>query len=263
MPDRLYQHIKVIAKNKGMKASPEHDLYKMMPPYFINAFYYDFPRKKNSGKITIGYDYGVKYSYFDDLSLTILNPVSDIKLTDKIRANSGIAVRSFIDKERIEYDFDGRDESYRQLAEDVFAHIEKWYMNFKEDVKEKYGDLEKFFVLNKDKYPRQAALVNIHLGNYAEAEDCLKRMPRKSHSTRLIQPETEEQVERLINSGAEKFGKDSFLRDDMDCYYDYIIAQRNGVEWTAERARLGLSKAESGERAGKEENHDTANALWI
>ena len=246
MPDRLYQYLKVVAKNKGVKASPQHDLYKMIPPYFINAFYFDLPRKKNSEKITIGYNYGLKYSYFDDLTLTILNPVSDIKLTDKIRANSVIAVMSYLEKEQIEYDFDGKDESYQQLAENVFAHIEEWYRNFGAEIKANYRNLEEFFILNKEKFPRQAALVYIHSEKYAEAEECLKLMPRKMNSTRLIHPETGEQVERLVNSGAEKFGKDEFLRDDMDCHLDYVFAKKNGLEWTAERARLGLSKAERG-----------------
>ncbi|MBQ2031239.1 MAG: hypothetical protein II483_03410, partial [Lachnospiraceae bacterium] len=73
-------------------------------------------------------------------------------------------------------------------------------------------------------------------------------MPRKMNSSRFIHPETEEQEERLVNSGADKYGEHHYLRDDMDCHFDYIAAKKNGLEWTVERAGFGLTKAESGER---------------
>ena len=94
MADKLYEHMKAIAKSKGVKASPQHDLYKMVQPYFINASYSDLGRKKNSDKITVVFYYEVKYAYFDDLTLSIINPGSNIKLTDKVRANSVIACKS-------------------------------------------------------------------------------------------------------------------------------------------------------------------------
>ena len=244
MADKLYQYMKVVAKSKGIKASPQHDLYKTISPFFINAIYYDLPRKKNSDKITVGFMYEVKYSYFDDLTLFILDPVSDIKLTDKIRANSVIACKSIIEKEQIEYDFDGKDESFGKLAENVFEHIENWYRSFEKDVKAEYGSLEEYFVRNKEKFPRQAALVSIHSGNYAVAEECLKLMPEKMNSSRLVRPFTQEQVQRLTDSGSEKFGNEEFLRDDMDCHRDYITAMKNGLEWTAARAHYGLLKDE-------------------
>lgn len=211
MADKLYKCMKAVAKNKGIKASPEHDLYKMISPFFINAFYSDLPRAKNS---------------------------------DKIRANSVIACRSVIENEQIEYDFDGKDESYQLLAEAVFAHIESWYKDFEEKVKSEYGDLEAFFLSNKDKYPRQAALIYIHSENYAAAEKCMKLMPAKMNTSRLINPTTEEQTQRLVDSGAEKFGKESFLRDDMECHWDYLIAKKKGLEWTGDRARFGLLNEE-------------------
>ena len=151
------------------------------------------------------------------------SPVSNIKLTDKVRANSVIACKSVIENERIEYDFDGKEESWQFLAERVFEHIEEWYRSFETEVKEKYGSLEKYFLRNKEKYPKQAALVYIHEERYDEAEECVKLMPRKMNSSRFIHPET-------------------------DCHFDYIAAKKNGLEWTVERAGFGLTKAESGER---------------
>jgi len=240
--DKLYQAIKVVAKSKGIKASPQHDLYKMIHPYFINGFY--SPREKNSEKIKVYHSYGVKYSYFDDLTLYIIEPDSDIKLTDKVRANSVIACKSIIKTEEIEYDFDGRDESYQQLAEKVFSHMERWYLDFEAEVKEKYGTLEKYFISNKEEYPRQAALVFIHNEKYNEAEECFGRMKVKLNSCRTVHPYTEEQKQRLIESNAEKWGEDEYLRDDMDCHFDFIIAKKKGLEWTAERARYGLLNKE-------------------
>ena len=256
MADKLYQCMKEIAKNNGIKASPQHDLYKMVSPYFINANYFDFKPEKNSEKIRVDFHYSVKYAYFDDLTLYITDPLSNIKLTDKIRANSGIAVFSIVDKEKLEFDFVNKEESWQPLAEKVFDHIENRYRNFEKEVKEKYGSLDEFFIQNKDKYPRQAALICIHEEKYDEAEECLKLMPRKMNSSRLIHPETEEQTERLVNSGADSFGEEDYLRDDMDCHFDYIFAKKNGLEWTSERARFGLTRAESGDRSDTHKSID-------
>ena len=155
MADKLYQCIKEIAKNNGIKASPQHDLYKMVSPYFINANYFDFKPKKNSEKIRVDVHYSVKYAYFDDLTLYITDPLSNIKLTDKIRANSGIAVFSIVDKEKLEFDFDNKEESWRPLAEKVFDHIEKRYRNFEKEVKLKEikdDKIEGKFIISKNDF---------------------------------------------------------------------------------------------------------------
>ena len=67
-------------------------------------------------------------------------------------------------------------------------------------------------------------------------------MPRKMNSVRSIHPKTAEQAERLVNSGADKYGEDNYLRDDMDCHFDYVIAKKKGLEWTAERASPKVNK---------------------
>ncbi len=38
MADKLYQCMKVVAKGKGIKASPEHDLYKLISPFILMPF---------------------------------------------------------------------------------------------------------------------------------------------------------------------------------------------------------------------------------
>ena len=242
--DKLYQAMKIVAKENGVKVSAQNDLYKMVPPYFISAFYYEHPRQDTPGRIKVSLSYKVKLSYFDDLTLFIIDPESTVKLTDKVRANSVIACKSVIADEDIDFDCDGNDESYEELAKNIFQHIKKWFQNFFDDVKSNYCSLEDYFIKNKNLYPRQAALVYIHLGDYSDAKECLKLMPPKLNSVRTIRPNTDGQVQRLIDSGAEKWGKDEFLRDDMDCHWDFVIVVGNGLEWTEERAKYGLLKEE-------------------
>ncbi len=240
--DKLYQAMKEIAKSKGVKASPEHDLYKMCSRYFLNAFYYEIVDKK-SKIMNMNIHYEAKCSYFDDLKLHIIEPDSTLKITDKIRANSVIHFQSIIEKEVIEYDFDGKDESYIEIAEKSFEHIEKWYKVFFDDVKNTYGDLENYFISHQDEFLMQAAFVYIYQRKYVLAEECIRKLPPKFNSSRSITPKTKDQENRLIESNAESFG-DSFLRDDMDCIIDYVVAQKKGLEWTPERARYGLTKEE-------------------
>lgn len=240
--DKMYQAMKDIARSKGIKASPEHDLYKMYAPYFLNAFYYEIVDKK-AKKMNMNIHYEAKYSYFDDLKLFINEPDSTIKITDKIRANSVIQFQSIIEKEVIEFDFDGKDESFIEIAEKVFEHIERWYKSFFDDVKNNYGDLENYFISHRDEFLMQAVFVYINQKKYELAEECIRKLPQKLNSSRLITPKTKKQEISLIESNAESFG-DSFLRDDMDCIIDYVVAQKKGLEWTPERARYGLLKEE-------------------
>ena len=240
--DRIYQAMKDIAKSKGVKASPQHDLYKMCPPYFLNAFYWDNEDKK-AGKLEMNIDYEAKYPGFDDLKLHIIDPESTVRLTDKVRANSTIQFKSIIHREILVFDHDMSDDSYTAAAEKTFEHIEKWYLGFLADVKEKYGDLEQYFISERDEYPMQAAFVYISRGEYDKAEECISKLPPKLGSSRMITPETEEQERRLKESGAKDRGS-CYLRDDMDCIRDYIAAGKKGLEWTAERARFGLLEEE-------------------
>lgn len=242
--DKLYQAMKIVAKENGVKASAQNDLYKMVSPYFVSAFYSEHPSQDTPGKIKVRLSYRVKYSYFDDLTLFIVDPESTVKLTDKVRANSVIACKSVISNEDVDFECDGRDESYEILAKNVFQHIEKWFQNFFDDVKKNYCSLEDFFIKNKNLFPRQAALVYIHSENYTDAEECLKYMPPKMNSVRTVRPMTVEQVQRLIDSAAKKWGEDSFLRDDMDCHFDFIIAKKKSLEWNGERSRYGLLEKE-------------------
>ena len=242
--DILYQAMKDIAKSKGVKASPQHDLYKMIPPYFLNAFYYEITDKK-AAKMEMNIHYEAKCSYFDELKIKMIDPDSTIKITDKVRANSVIHFQSIIAKEVIGFDFGGKDETYIEIAGKTFDHIEKWYGDFFDDVKNRYGDLENFFISNSDEFLMQAAFVYIDQKKYDLAEACISKLPSKLNSCRSVTPESEEEENRLIDSNAKRFGN-SFLRDDMDCIIDYVASQKNGIEWTAKHARYGLLKEERG-----------------
>ena len=132
--DLLHSAMKVIAKENGVKLSAENDLYKMQAPYFVNAFFCEYPVKNKPGKINIHLVYELKYAYFDDLTLHIIECEPVTKLTDKVRANSIIKCDSKILQEYFDFDFDGKEESYPDLAERVFEHIKDRYREFFDDV---------------------------------------------------------------------------------------------------------------------------------
>ena len=95
--DKLYETMKVVAKQRKMKASPQHDLYKKDEPYFYHAFYaFDFfhPYEEETGLATIILDIAVKYCRFDELRWGIIQPGNDLKFTDKVRANSIAACKA-------------------------------------------------------------------------------------------------------------------------------------------------------------------------
>ena len=240
--DMMYQAMKDIAKKKGIKLSAEHDLYKMDSPYFLNAFYSDIEDKKEK-KMCVNLTYEAKYCYFDDLKLYIVEPDSTVKLTDKVRANSVIRFRSVIHEEAMEFDCGGAEETYTEIAEKTVEHMEKWYRDFFDEVKNSYGDLENYFLSKKDSFLMQAAFIYLHQEKYDLAEECIQKLPPKLYSVRSITPKTEEQKLRLTASNAANFGS-SYHRDDMDCIIDYVAAKKRGLEWTAERACYGLLKEE-------------------
>jgi hypothetical protein len=240
--DKIYQAMKEIAKSKGVKASPQHDLYKMMPPNFLNAFYSEYIDKK-AHKLEMKVTYDAKCSYFDDLKLYMIEPDSTVKITDKVRANSVIQVYSHIAEEEYNFDFDGSDAAYEEVAVKTFAYIQKWYKDFFDGVKEKYGSLENFIITNQEEYQLQAAFIYIHQEQFEKAAELLGKMSDNINSTRLVVPNNDEQKQRLIDSEAKEFG-DRYLRSDMDCIIDYVTAKMNGVEWTPERALYGLLNEE-------------------
>ncbi len=250
LQDQLYQAMKVEAKKRGIKASPQHDLYKMVAPYFVNLIYDRDLRKEVPGRMCVWFRYEAKYSYFDDINVFIIEGNTELKLTDKVRANSGIKCPSVITEEYADFEFDGKVESYPNLVIQIFDHIEKWYRDFFDEVSRKYGDLETFFIQNKEKYPRQAALVYIHSENYTAAEECLRMMPSKMREGYWVSPSTKEQNQRFMDSQnvyVFPFSNDFVdrkSRDYMDIHFDFIIAKMNGLEWNSDRAVYGLLKEE-------------------
>ncbi len=86
--DVLYEAMKLAAKNRKIKASPRHDLYKRVDPYFFNVFYAAQNEDElKTENVNICSDIGLKYCRFDELRIGIIEPDKDCRFTDKIRAN--------------------------------------------------------------------------------------------------------------------------------------------------------------------------------
>lgn len=242
--DSLYEAMKVAAKKRKIKASPEHDLYKRVEPYFFSVFYafdFDFSENRQEPKETdVILDIAVKYCRFDELRWAIISPNSDLKFTDKIRANSVAMCRASFPRKTVAFKFDGSEDGLYQLCEDILDWLEGFYKMFFESVDRNYGSLEEYYLANKEEYPLLAGLVYIERGQYQEAEECF-RLPNMSgkNSSTSISPSTEEQIAR-VNASCEQ----PYRRSDYERLLDYMIAMQYDVKWTEETANYGLLPAE-------------------
>lgn len=237
--DILYETMKFAAKQRKIKASAEHDLYKKVEPYFYHVFYnFDFtcPNGKETGVTGIILDIAVKYCRFDELRWSIISPNSDLKFTDKVRANSIAACNAFFPRKSVVFKYNGSENGLHLLCEDILDWIEKFYRDFFEFVHKDYGTLEEYYIANKEEHPLLAGLVCIERSQYQEAEKCF-RLPNMSgkHSCTSISPVTEEQIARVTASCEQLY-----FRSDYEKLLDYTIAMQHGVEWTKETANYGL-----------------------
>ena len=241
--DILYETMKVIAKQRKFKASPEHDLYKKSEPYFYHAFYnFDFahPYQKETGEVGIILDITVKYCRFDELRWSIISPGNDLKFTDKVRANSIAACNASFPRKSIIFKYDGSQDGLCQLCNDILDWLEKFYEDFWGVIDRDYGTLEEYYIANKEDNPLLAGLVYIERGEFQNAEKCF-RMPNMSckNSCTSITPVTEEQIARVRASCEQPY-----LRSDYERLLDYTIAMQHGVKWTEETAAYGLLQEE-------------------
>ena len=241
--DLFYEAMKTVAKQNGVKSSPQHDLYCMRSPYFINAFYQDAKTIVTPGKINVTMIFSAKYPYFDELLYEMTSPGSTLKFTDKIRANSVAMCRSVVGRDTGTFDFDPEKKDYTDLAVKTFEYMKDWYARFFEDVEKNYGDLKGFFLANADKYPMKAALICIHEGDPAKASEYFEKAGGNLRSVRWVKPETKEQEKRLTDSNAKPIGS-KYERADLDCCRDFATAKIKGLEWTPERALYGLTAEE-------------------
>ena len=235
--DILYETMKVIAKQRKIKASKEHDLYKKVDPYFYNVFYcFDSKCEKEAGKTTIILDFSLKYCRFDELRWEIISPNNNLKFTDKIRANSLAACPSSVTRKSITFKYDDSTDGLHQLCKDILDYAEKFYKDFFESIHKSYGTLEEYYLENKADNPLLAGLIYVERKQYKEAEKCflLPNMNCKNSYT-SINPITKEQLTR-VNASC----KQSYLRSDYEKLLDYTIAMQYGIKWTEETAKYGL-----------------------
>ena len=245
--DKLYETMKVIAKQRKMKASPQHDLYKKDGLYFYHAFYaFDFfhPYEEETGLATIILDISVKYCRFDELRWGILQPENDLKFTDRVRANSIAACKASFPRKKACFQYDGSENGLSQLCEDILDYLVNFYRDFWSVINRDYGTLEEYYIANIEENPLLAGLVYIERGQFQDAEKCF-RLPNMSckNSSTPISPVTEEQLARVSVSC-----KHPNFRSDYERLLDYTIAMQHGVKWTKETADYGLLPEE---RQGK------------
>lgn len=242
--DKLYLAMKEAAKKRKIKASPQHDLYKRVDPYFYSVFYSTGFKKAPQGKISILLDISVKYCRYDELQWGITDPESDLRFTDKIRANSVAQCSASFPRLEQMFDFDGTDENLPQLCEDILDWLENYYSEFFAKTEQEYGSLAEFYLGNREQYPRLAGLACIERGDYKGAEECFRLPTMDSVNVKwTVEPQNDEQRQRLEASGAEKGGT-SYRRSHRDAYLDYAIAMQNGIAWTKETAKYGLLPSE-------------------
>ena len=245
--DMFYETMKIVAKQRKIKASPQHDLYKKDEPYFYCVFY-DFdsfhPYEKETGLATIILDIAVKYCRFDELRWGIIQPGNDLKFTDKVRANSIAACNAAFPRKKVRFRYDSSENGLSQLCGDILDYLEKFYRDFFESIDRDYEILEEYYIANKEENPLLAGLVYIERGQFQNAEMCF-RLPNMSckNSTTSISPVTEEQRVR-VSASCER----PHSRSDYERLLDYTIAMQHGVKWTEETANFGLLPEE---RRGK------------
>ena len=87
-------------------------------------------------------DYEAKCDYFDELKLYIVELDSTTKITDKVRANSVIKVRSQVGEDSLDFDCDGSDAAYSKICETTFSHIEEWYQKLSNIKSGKHNEVE-------------------------------------------------------------------------------------------------------------------------
>lgn len=235
----VYNEMKVAAKKRKIKQSAQQNLYKKEGEYFYNTFWYI--GNPTDGKISVSLDFSLKYHRFDELEYSIGRPAEPVKFTDKLRANSGIMCRSYITESLRWYDFDGTEEAITRLCKETLDYIEEFYMNFIKEVEEKYGDLNMYFIANKDSSPRLAGLAYIDRGDAKGALECFSKLAKIGYW--FVEIKTDEQRHRAnmnnMKISSNSSGETS-RREMNEQFVDYAIAMMNGLEWNTNRAMYGL-----------------------
>lgn len=259
----FYQAMRVETKNRKIKLSAEHDIYKKVDPYFFDAHYFIWGYNNTDCKVRFSFDISVKYHRFDELQYSIIHPGDDFHFTDKIRANSGALCHAAFPRIEERFDFDGNEESLPELAAAVLNYLAQYIRSFLVMVEKEYGDLDEYYIANVEKNPRLAGLACLDKGDYESAVKCFMHPNMDGESSSwIVRPETNEQRKRakangylpqsnfgktLQNAFAKKTGKeeynsdhDAIFRSRKEQFVDYAIALKNGLKWTSDMAFFGL-----------------------
>ena len=259
----FYQAMKTETKKRKIKLSAEHDIYKKIDPYFFNVFYASRHYKDTDGKVVFMFDVSVKYHRFDELQYGILCPGEDFHFTDKIRANSGALCRAAFPRFEEAFDCDGSEESLPGLAAAVLDFLEQYIRDFLRMVRRDYGDLNEYYIANREAMPRLAGLACLDKGDYEGAIECFSHSDMDGQNNQwIVHPETQMQRKRarangylpqislrksiqnvfVKKTGEKQFssGSGSIFRSRKEQFIDYAVALKNGVEWTYDRAMFGL-----------------------
>lgn len=238
----MYHRMKEAVKPRGYKVVIEQDIYKMAEPYFLSAFY--FIDKVEDGKIDIILEFSIKYARFDELQYGILRPDNEIRFTDKRRANSGMMCRAPLERMVQSFDYGGTDEELPHLCNEVLDFIEDYFAGFIDKTLPEYGDLDDYFIANREAKPRLAGLAYLDRGEAEAAYECFND-PNMDGANNILTVElnTDEQRIRAEANGEKIFKLTkgySTYRNMKNQLVDYTIALKNGLEWTIDRALYGL-----------------------
>ena len=70
------------------------------------------------------------------------------------------------------FDFSGNEESLPDLAMRVLDYLERYIRDFLQMVEREYGDLNEYYIANRDTMPRLAGLACLDRGDYEGAIEC-------------------------------------------------------------------------------------------
>lgn len=244
----IYKAMKDAAKGRKIKLSAGRDLYKRAEPYFFSTFYYI--GQAENGKIGVTFTPSVKYCRYDELQYSITNPGSQVRFTDKLRANSGIKCDADLPRIRHSFDYSGSDEAAMELCGEVLDYLREFYDDFLVKAEREFGGLLGYFIANRDSCPRLAGLALMDGGDLREAAECFAS-PMMDGENQILSVEihTEEERRRAMGSGVRiystSFGE-SVHRSRKEQFADYAVALRNGLEWNRARAMFGLTSDERG-----------------
>ncbi len=95
--------------------------------------------------------------------------------TDKLRANSGMLCDASFPRMIRHFDFDGTDAAMPGLCEDLLNFLQDYCAEFLAMVEETYGDLDGYYIANRETMPRLAGLAFLDRGDAAGAAECFSQ----------------------------------------------------------------------------------------